>query len=87
MQAPGIDAPPAAGFVRVAPVAVDASEAITSEHASTLVILAAWVGLGLGLFSDVEVEVDGEDPHAPIRTPASTTRADTTPIRIPQITR
>ena len=85
MHAPGIDAPPAAELVRVAPVAVDASEAITSEHASTLVILAA--GLGLGLFSDVELEVDGEDPHAAIRRPASTTRADTTPIRIPPITR
>ncbi|HEV3102659.1 MAG TPA: hypothetical protein VG426_10030 [Candidatus Dormibacteraeota bacterium] len=87
MQAPGIDAPPAAAFVRVAPVVVDASEAITSEHASTLAILAAWVGLGLGLFSDVELEVDGDDPHAASRRPASITAVDTTPIRIPPITR
>jgi hypothetical protein len=66
---------------------VDASEAITSEHASTLAILAAWVGLGLGLFSDVELEVDGDDPHAASRRPASITAVDTTPIRIPPITR
>jgi hypothetical protein len=84
MQPPGIDAPPADGFVKVAPNAVDASDAVTSEHASTLVILAAWVGLGLGLFCDVEVEVD--DPHAPTTRPASTISADTTPIRIPPIT-
>ena len=86
MQAPGIDAPPAAEFVTDAPAAVDASEAVTSAHASTLVILAAWVGLGLGLFSD-ELEVDGEEPHAAIKRLASTRRADTRPSRIPPITR
>src|SRR5438477_4182902 len=68
MHIPGTDAPvPAARFVRVAPAAVEASDAVTREQASTEVISAALVGMGEDL---AEVEV-GLDPHATVRAAAT----------------
>src|ERR1700674_3487762 len=74
MQAPVGVAPVPPKLTTVAPAALDASEAVTSAHASTFEIRAAvGVGLGVGLLDDPEGALD--DPHAPIKRPAAPTRA------------
>jgi hypothetical protein len=60
------------GFVRVAPVALEASSAVTSEHACTAVIS---VGEEFGLGDGVEVEPDPPQPAT--ERAASTPRAAT----------
>src|SRR5580693_8293649 len=74
MQAPVGVAPAPPKLVTVAPAALDASEAVTSEHASTFVISAA---LGDGEWLPDEDEAEGvlDDPHAEIKRPTAATRA------------
>src|ERR1700704_5292083 len=81
-QAPGIAAPPdVPRFVTAAPPTIaDASLSVTSLQASTLAIVAALLGEGVGLFSDEVEELD--DPHAPTSRPAKTTAASTPLFRM-----
>jgi hypothetical protein len=64
MQAPGIATPEK--FATVVPIAVEASDADTSEHASTDAICWAFVGEGEGdSFGELAaVDDDDELPHA-----------------------
>ena len=62
MQAPGIATP--AKLVTVVPIAVDASEAVTREHASTEAICWALVGDGDGEAFGEAVAVEDEPPQA-----------------------
>ena len=74
MQAPVGVAPVPPKLATVAPAALDASEAVTSEHASTFEISTeVGVGLELELLDDAEGELD--DPHAPIKRPTTAPRA------------
>jgi len=54
-------------------------------QASTLAIVAALLGGGVGLFSDEVEEFD--DPHAPTSRPAKTTAAGTPLVRMARIRR
>src|ERR1700674_75710 len=75
MQAPVGVAPAPPKLVTVAPAAVEASEAVTSLHASTLEISVAWeLGDGEWL-PDEEAEGELDDPQAPINRPAAATKA------------
>jgi hypothetical protein len=58
--------------VTVTPVAVDASAAVTSLHASTFEIVVA-LGVGVGVTEDFEEEPG--DPQAPTRRPHIATTA------------
>jgi len=59
-------------FAMVAPIAVDASAAVTSEHASTLSnTLALGVGVGDGLGDDPEDVLDDPQAKSAIRAPAT----------------
>src|SRR5260370_7225463 len=56
---------PDARLVIVVPVAVDASDALTSEQASMVpVMIAALLGLGVGFDLVEELELAPEPPHA-----------------------
>ncbi len=73
MQTPETPAP--ARFETVVPVALEASAAVTSEHASTLRIS---VGLGVGVGEGLTDEVEGpDDPQALTKRAAVATRAIT----------
>jgi hypothetical protein len=75
MQAPVGVAPAPAKLVTVAPAAVDASEAVTSEHASTFEIRVE-LGEGEWLADEDDAEGELDDPQAAINKPATATSAN-----------